>query len=80
MAAEALAGQVTRENYENGMIYPPFSDIRKISTHIAANVAAKAYDLGELLVSRHPFNYLSDRFLVLNMFKWAILHQMCVLL
>ncbi|KAL2944890.1 NADP-dependent malic enzyme [Bienertia sinuspersici] len=45
-ASEALAGQVTQENYEKGMIYPPFSSIRKISAHIAANVAAKAYDLG----------------------------------
>ncbi|KAL7093669.1 hypothetical protein ACP275_11G053200 [Erythranthe tilingii] len=45
-AAEALAGQLTRENYEKGMIYPPLSNIRKISAHIAANVAAKAYDLG----------------------------------
>ncbi|XP_021848597.1 NADP-dependent malic enzyme isoform X2 [Spinacia oleracea] len=51
-ASEALAGQVTQENYENGMIYPPFSNIRKISAHIAANVAAKAYDLG--LASRLP--------------------------
>ena len=49
--AEALAGQVTEENYEKGLIYPPFSNIRKISAHIAANVAAKAYELGELLVS-----------------------------
>lgn len=45
-ASEALAGQVTQENYEKGMIYPPFSNIRKISAHIAANVAAKAYELG----------------------------------
>ncbi|KAL8037672.1 hypothetical protein ABFX02_11G052900 [Erythranthe guttata] len=45
-AAEALASQLTRENYEKGMIYPPLSNIRKISAHIAANVAAKAYDLG----------------------------------
>ncbi|KAL7134833.1 hypothetical protein ABFS83_11G051700 [Erythranthe nasuta] len=45
-AAEALASQLTRENYEKGMIYPPLSNIRKISAHIAANVAAQAYDLG----------------------------------
>ncbi|CAO2841877.1 unnamed protein product [Amaranthus hypochondriacus] len=51
-ASEALAGQVTQENYDKGMIYPPFSNIRKISAHIAANVAAKAYDLG--LASRLP--------------------------
>ncbi|CAN7047538.1 unnamed protein product [Brassica rapa subsp. trilocularis] len=45
-AAEALAGQVSKENYEKGMIYPSFSSIRKISAHIAANVATKAYELG----------------------------------
>lgn len=45
--AEALAGQVTEEHYGKGMIYPPFGNIRKISAHIAANVAAKAYELGE---------------------------------
>ncbi|KAL0374400.1 UNVERIFIED_CONTAM: NADP-dependent malic enzyme [Sesamum radiatum] len=51
-ASEALAGQVTQEHYEKGMIYPPFSNIRKISAHIAANVAAKAYELG--LATRLP--------------------------
>ena len=47
--AEALAKQVTQENFDKGMIYPPFSNIRKISSQIAANVAAKAYELGEFL-------------------------------
>lgn len=45
-ASEALASQVTDEHYAKGMIYPPFSNIRKISANIAASVAAKAYDLG----------------------------------
>lgn len=45
--AEALASQVTEENYAKGLIYPPFSNIRKISANIAAKVAAKAYELGE---------------------------------
>ncbi|GFP86734.1 NADP-dependent malic enzyme [Phtheirospermum japonicum] len=45
-ASEALAGQLTQEHYDKGMIYPPLSNIRKISAHIAANVAAKAYELG----------------------------------
>ncbi|MCD7456933.1 Malic enzyme [Datura stramonium] len=45
-ASEALASQVTEEHYAKGMIYPPFADIRKISAHIAASVAAKAYELG----------------------------------
>ncbi|XP_027155171.1 NADP-dependent malic enzyme [Coffea eugenioides] len=45
-ASEALAKQVTDEHYARGMIYPPFANIRKISAHIAAGVAAKAYELG----------------------------------
>ena len=46
--AEALATQVTEENYEKGLIYPPFTNIRKISANIAAKVAATVYDLGKL--------------------------------
>ncbi|KAL5222484.1 hypothetical protein ABZP36_027197 [Zizania latifolia] len=45
-AAEGLAEQVTPEHVDKGLIYPPFSCIRKISANIAARVAAKAYDLG----------------------------------
>ena len=45
--AEALAEQVTQEHFENGLIYPSFTNICKISTHIAARVAAKAYELGK---------------------------------
>lgn len=51
-AAEALAGQVTQENFDKGLLYPPFKNIRKISAHIAAEVAAKAYELG--LATRLP--------------------------
>ncbi|KAL7180267.1 hypothetical protein ACSBR1_043480 [Camellia fascicularis] len=45
-ASEALAAQVTQENFDKGLIFPPFTNIRKISAHIAARVAAKAYELG----------------------------------
>lgn len=48
--AEALAEQVSQENFEKGLIYPPFANIRKISAHIAAKVAAKAYELGMFLL------------------------------
>jgi malate dehydrogenase (oxaloacetate-decarboxylating)(NADP+) len=51
-ASEALSKQVSDENYAHGLIYPPFTNIRKISAQIAANVAAKAYELG--LASRRP--------------------------
>ncbi|CAK9153499.1 unnamed protein product [Ilex paraguariensis] len=51
-ASETLAAEVTQENFDNGLIYPPFTNIRKISAHIAAKVAAKAYELG--LATRLP--------------------------
>ncbi|CAI9114210.1 OLC1v1014874C1 [Oldenlandia corymbosa var. corymbosa] len=51
-ASEALAEQVSDENLEKGLIYPPFSNIRKISARIAARVAAKVYELG--LATRLP--------------------------
>ncbi|KAJ6957422.1 hypothetical protein NC653_039389 [Populus alba x Populus x berolinensis] len=51
-ASEALAEQVKQENLDKVLIYPPFSNIRKISANIAAKVAAKAYELG--LASRLP--------------------------
>uniref|UniRef100_A0A0D9UXQ7 Malic enzyme n=2 Tax=Poaceae TaxID=4479 RepID=A0A0D9UXQ7_9ORYZ len=51
-ASEALADQSTQENFEKGSIFPPFTDIRKISARIAAKVAAKAYELG--LATRLP--------------------------
>ncbi|XP_022992196.1 NADP-dependent malic enzyme-like [Cucurbita maxima] len=51
-ASEALAAQVTQENLGKGLIFPPFSNIRKISANIAAKVAAKAYELG--LAGRLP--------------------------
>ncbi|KAK4388805.1 NADP-dependent malic enzyme [Sesamum angolense] len=51
-ASEALANQAMEENYAKGLIYPPFTNIRKISANIAATVAARAYELG--LASRLP--------------------------
>ncbi|KAI3455484.1 hypothetical protein Pfo_012147 [Paulownia fortunei] len=51
-ASEALAAQVSQENLDKGLIYPPFANIRKISAQIAASVAAKAYELG--LATRLP--------------------------
>ncbi|KNA17526.1 hypothetical protein SOVF_078700 [Spinacia oleracea] len=51
-ASEALAAQVAEEHFAKGLLYPPFSNIRKISAEIAAKVAAKAYELG--LATRLP--------------------------
>ena len=44
--ARALAAQVTQEHLDDGLVYPPFQSIRKISANIAAAVADKAYELG----------------------------------
>ncbi|CAO2161385.1 unnamed protein product [Urochloa humidicola] len=51
-ASETLADQATQENFDKGAIFPPFTNIRKISARIAAAVAAKAYELG--LATRLP--------------------------
>lgn len=46
--AEALANEVSQEYLDRGLLYPPFANIRKISARIAAHVAAKAYELGNI--------------------------------
>jgi len=45
-AADALAHQVSQKNLDAGTLYPPLSDIRDVSLHIAVAVAEKAYQLG----------------------------------
>jgi malate dehydrogenase (oxaloacetate-decarboxylating)(NADP+) len=60
--AEALAGQATQENFDKGSIFPPFTNIRKISARIAAAVAAKAYELGTHVLCfalQTPFHILA---------------------
>ena len=52
--ARALAAQVTQEHLDDGLVYPPFQSIRKISANIAAAVADKAYELG---IYTHVFTY-----------------------
>jgi len=42
-AANALADQVTKEDLQQGSLYPPLKNIRDVSAHIAAAVAAVAY-------------------------------------
>ncbi|KAM7471774.1 hypothetical protein LguiA_009957 [Lonicera macranthoides] len=59
VASEALAAEVTDENIAKGLIYPPFTNIRKISAHIAARVAAKAYELGLATRLPQPENLLA---------------------
>jgi len=45
-AADALANQVSQANLDAGTLYPPLSDIREVSLHIAVAVAEKAYTTG----------------------------------
>ena len=52
-AADALAHQVSQDNLDSGTLYPPLSDIREVSLHIAVAVAEKAYELG-LAQSKRP--------------------------
>ena len=51
-AAEALAEQVSQSNLDAGTLYPPLSDIRAVSLHIAVAVAEKAYATGLAQLSR----------------------------
>lgn len=59
--AEGLASQVTDENFAKGIIYPPYSCIRTISAHIAASVAAKAYELGNFFLYFHFLLHLLQK-------------------
>jgi len=45
-AAHSLADQVKDSDIERGRVYPPLSDIRQVSSKIAADVAKMAYDNG----------------------------------
>ena len=49
--AEALAKQINEEHLAKNQLYPSFNEIREISAHIGAAVAAKAYELGMLFLS-----------------------------
>jgi malate dehydrogenase (oxaloacetate-decarboxylating)(NADP+) len=42
-AAHALAELVTKQDLDQGSLYPPLRDIRRVSAHIAAAVASIAY-------------------------------------
>ena len=46
VAANTLASLVKPEHLDEGTLYPPLKDIRKISLAIAVSVAKKAHDMG----------------------------------
>ena len=46
IAAKALAEQVTETQLNVGCLYPPLSQIREVSAHIAVAIAEHAYATG----------------------------------
>jgi malate dehydrogenase (oxaloacetate-decarboxylating)(NADP+) len=52
VAAKAVAEQVTEENLETGLIYPPQSRILEASLHVAQRVAGYIFDNGLARISR----------------------------
>ena len=54
-AARTLAGLVRQTDLDQGSLYPPLRDIRKISLAIATSVATKGYAMG-LARGRQPRN------------------------
>lgn len=57
-AAEAVAEQVTDDDFENGLIYPCVKDIMKVSVNVAVRIAEKVFERGLAGVNK-PFN-ISD--------------------
>jgi malate dehydrogenase (oxaloacetate-decarboxylating)(NADP+) len=45
-AAEAVAEQVTQNNFENGLIYPRVNDILKVSLNVAVRIAEQIFESG----------------------------------
>ena len=54
-AARTLADLVQQKDLDEGSLYPPLRDIRKISLAIATGVATKAYSM-KLARRRRPAN------------------------
>jgi malate dehydrogenase (oxaloacetate-decarboxylating)(NADP+) len=51
-AAEAVAEQVTQEDFEKGLIYPQVKDILKVSVNVAVKIAEEIFISGLAGVER----------------------------
>lgn len=56
VAATSLASQVSEQDLAQGSLFPPLSDIRKVSAKIAADVLQKSYDLNLAELDPKPAN------------------------
>eukprot|EP00040_Diaphanoeca_grandis_P031231 m.186455 g.186455 ORF g.186455 m.186455 type:complete len:541 (-) comp32269_c0_seq1:667-2289(-) len=54
IAATTLAAQTTEDDWKLGRMFPPLQNIREVSTHVAAAVAAHAYDTNVATVFPRP--------------------------
>ena len=45
-AAESVGEQITKEDFENGLIYPPIKNIREVSINVAVKVAKEIFRNG----------------------------------
>lgn len=59
VAAETLARQVTQDRLDVGCLYPPLSEIREVSVHIAAAIAELAYKRGTATLQPKPDDLLA---------------------
>jgi malate dehydrogenase (oxaloacetate-decarboxylating)(NADP+) len=46
IAAEAVAEQITEEDFSNGLIYPAVKDILSVSVNVAVKIAGEIFDSG----------------------------------
>jgi len=52
VAAEAVAEQISQNDFEKGLIYPPINDIRHSSTRVAIKIAEYIFDSGMAGITR----------------------------